>query len=115
MIAKTFCEGFSDSLDVNHKDGNKQNNHADNLEWVTRQQNIQHSFNNGLQVNSCGEEDSQSKCYEITNPHGTIFKVKGLANWCLINNLTRREFYRVLAGERKDYLGYKIRKLENES
>lgn len=33
-----------EKLEVNHIDENKANNRADNLEWVTRSQNIQYSY-----------------------------------------------------------------------
>jgi hypothetical protein len=40
LIAEAFL-GPSD-LQINHKDGNKQNNRIENLEWVTVQQNVDH-------------------------------------------------------------------------
>lgn len=35
-------------LTVNHIDGNKLNNHIDNLEWNTMKENLQHSYDTGL-------------------------------------------------------------------
>lgn len=50
LIAKTFHrDSYNNNLVVNHIDGNKQNNFASNLEWVTQQENVQHSHDNGFQ------------------------------------------------------------------
>lgn len=44
LVGKAFLECLNDNLDINHKDGNPSNNKVDNLEWVTRSQNIKHSY-----------------------------------------------------------------------
>lgn len=48
LVAEAFCENIDNKPIINHKDGNKQNNHADNLEWVTRSENDLHAFKMGL-------------------------------------------------------------------
>ena len=45
-IHKLVAENFINKpiLEVNHKDGNKENNSINNLEWVTTKENIIHRF-----------------------------------------------------------------------
>ena len=48
LVALAFIENEDNLPQINHKDGNKQNNCVDNLEWISNYNNIQHAIKNGL-------------------------------------------------------------------
>lgn len=53
LVARLVCSCFHGSpsdpkMTVNHKDGNRFNNHKDNLEWLSLADNIRHGFETGL-------------------------------------------------------------------
>ncbi len=58
MVAELFCTAGTGNT-VNHKDGNKLNNHYKNLEWVTMKENIAHARKTGLRKD-CPKGD---KCW----------------------------------------------------
>ncbi len=59
LILCGFVGPRPEGMEVNHKDANPLNNQLDNLEYVTRSENIRHAFRLGL-INRTGETNSQS-------------------------------------------------------
>lgn len=87
LVAETFIDNPENKPEVNHKDSNRANNSVNNLEWVTKSENVQHSYicgnkkapegaSNGKAVLS--EEDVR-ELRSIYIPHDKEFGMKALA------------------------------------
>lgn len=65
LVAQMFLPNPEGLPEVNHKDGNKDNNHVDNLEWVTRSANVRHSWITGLSKPHGPSEDGRQRLHDL--------------------------------------------------
>lgn len=72
LVFETFNGKIS--KEINHKDGDKENNFIDNLEDITKSENIKHAYENGL-MNHIGENHNRAK---LTN--SDIYEIRKLAD-----------------------------------
>ena len=91
LVARHFIEYPYNKLQVNHKDGNKENNTISNLEWVTAKENIQHAWKNGL--NRVTQRQIQM------GKENAIRKKKVVYQYDLEGNLIKKRDSRKEAGE----------------
>lgn len=73
LVSEAFIKNPKNKPCVNHKDGNKQNNHITNLEWCTYKENSQHAFRIGI----CDHRRGES-CYNSTLKEYQVRKIKTL-------------------------------------
>lgn len=89
LVAETFIKRLENKNVVNHKDGNKQNNTTDNLEWVTPSENTIHSFkvlrNKSSQLWKLWKYNSKSIKIWQYNKEGALLKI-----WYWINETARK-------------------------
>ena len=81
VVAEAFLENPFDLPQVNHIDGNKQNNSVSNLEWISQSDNMKHACKTGLKLCS-GENNSCSKLtvHDVVEIRNSDLTQKELAN-----------------------------------
>lgn len=88
---------------VNHIDGNRLNNHAENLEWVTPSENIQHAKARGARFGKSqpGSKNPKAKLDEVKVSKILLSKktIRWLANHYKVSrttilNIKKRKFWR---------------------
>jgi len=112
FVHKLVCEAFHglrpNGYQCNHKDGNKENNKAINLEWVTASENMKHAYINGF-INVGAGNDHWSKqlgnrthpCkkkYELISPKGKKYIITGVKECCSMLKVSRGTFYNSING-----------------
>lgn len=74
LVALLFVPNPYFYKEINHKDGNKKNNCADNLEWCTRSENMKHAFATGLKENRKGSESNAAKSFYQFDKQGNLLR-----------------------------------------
>lgn len=101
LVATAFVENEECKPYVNHKDGNKSNNCAKNLEWVTAKENDAHARRTNLKV-----QNKPIKAVSIDD--GTVIVFESLSECARYFCTNKGSIHRVLSGKRNKYKNYQF-------
>ena len=105
LIANAFLGPCPKSLQVNHKDGNKANNRADNLEYITASENVLHAHETGL-ADHCGNKAHNRKLEEkdVHEIRRSIAEGQTLASIAIRFGVSKSTIGAISSGQNWSYL-----------
>lgn len=104
LVAETFIPNPSNKLEVNHKNSNTKDNKAENLEWVTRQENM-------LSENTHSKTSYKVDLYNLNGEF--IDTYSSLTQMCKKKYLDLKCVRMCLSGKFKQHHGYTFKYHEN--
>ena len=108
LVALHFCEGYQEDLVVNNKDGNKLNNVAENLEWVTHSENDLHAYKLNLREPHPCQFKHKIIAYDLLTEE-TIKIYNNIKNCCNDLKVARSNVYNCCNGKQKSCRGYGLK------
>ncbi|AVR44797.1 hypothetical protein C7S20_05675 [Christiangramia fulva] len=100
LVAELFVDNPHNNNVVNHKDENRSNNTAENLEWVTHGENI--AYNGAFQK---GREKVKKKVYQFSLD-GALINTYSYAGAVAKDGFTPNAVTQVCLGNKKSHKGY---------
>lgn len=114
VIAMLFVENPNGYNEVNHKDANKENNRADNLEWVTHLENMTHVSENRLNpltiwVCIVSNDGEVIEVFRSLNHFSEVHQTSGE------HKMKKDDAYACIIGKQNDFYGIKVREYDFEN
>jgi hypothetical protein len=102
LVAKAFVQGYFDGAEVNHRDEDKTNNRADNLEWCSPSYNTQYGNSNTTMV-----EQRRLEVVMMSEDGSTIREFPSLREAARSSGVSAAHICQVCKGERNKAGGYR--------
>ena len=107
LVGKAFIDNPLNKEQINHKNGNKKDNRAQNLEWVTNQENMAHAYKVLGRTNKDASESRKRVVEQLSDDHSVVSvfsSIQEAVDKTGINNISA-----VCRGIRTNAGGYKWR------
>jgi hypothetical protein len=114
LVAETFIPNLENKPEVNHINGIKTDNRIENLEWVTKSENVKHAFKIGLKISPKYWKNKKGKLHHSSKKINQLDKMGNFIKcWDCISeverkiNIKRKNISNCLNGWSKSAGGYK--------